>query len=94
MRSKNSRSLTVAEREHLGRVKSLPCSVCDAPPPSAAHHVKQGQHFSAVALCADCHQGSINGWHGQKAMWRVMKMDELDALAVTVERLITQQEAA
>lgn len=92
MRSKNSRSLTAAEREHLGRVKSLPCSLCDAPAPSAAHHINQGQHFTCVALCYECHQGH-NGWHGNKSLWRIRKMDELDALAVTVERL-TMEKAA
>ena len=33
--------LNAREREHLARVKALPCSVCDAPGPSEAHHVKQ-----------------------------------------------------
>jgi hypothetical protein len=28
------------------------------------------------------------GWHGQKRMWAIKKMDELDALAVTIERLL------
>lgn len=41
-----------------------------------------------MALCTDCHRGSENGWHGRKALWRVMKMDELDALAVTIRRLL------
>jgi hypothetical protein len=27
------------------------------------------------------------GWHGQKRMWAIKKMDEMDALAVTIERL-------
>lgn len=31
------------------------------------------------------------GWHGQKRMWAIKKMDELDALAVTVERLLDEQ---
>ena len=75
------------ERAHLAKVKSLPCSVCDAPAPSEAHHIKQGQQYTAVALCPDCHRGGLNGWHGQKNMWRVMKMDELAALNVTLERL-------
>lgn len=87
MRSKNSRKHTAAEAEHLAAVKSLPCSVCNAPPPSDAHHIRQGCHFVTVALCKDCHQGSENGWHGRKAMWRVMKFDELDALNVTIGRL-------
>ena len=87
MRSKNSKPLTPAERVHLEGVKWLPCSVCDAPGPSDAHHINQGQHFTTVALCKDCHQGSDNGWHGRKVMWRVMKMDELAALNVTLQRL-------
>ena len=80
--------LTAKQREHIGRVKELPCSVCDAPPPSAAHHVKQNQQYTVVALCTDCHQGPMMGWHGQKRMWAIKKMDELDALAVTIERLL------
>ena len=87
MRTKNSKPLTAAESAHLEAVKWLPCSVCDAPGPSDAHHIKQGQHFTVVALCKDCHQGSANGWHGRRVMWTVMKMDELDALAVTLARL-------
>ena len=86
MRSKNSKPLTATEREYMGNVKSLPCSVCDAPAPSAAHHINQGQHFTAVALCYDCHQGH-NGWHGNKSLWRIRKMDELDALNITIKRL-------
>jgi hypothetical protein len=88
MRSKNSKPLTNSERDHLGRVKELACSVCSAPGPSEAHHINQGQHYTCVALCVDCHRGSENGWHGRKALWRVMKMDELDALAVTIQRLM------
>jgi hypothetical protein len=86
LRSKNSKPLTRAEREHLLAVKSLPCSLCDAPPPSSAHHIKQGRHFATVSLCYACHQGS-GGWHGDKTWWRIRKMDELDALNVTLSRL-------
>ena len=89
MRSKNSKAFTKSEAAHLERVKLLPCSVCDAAGPSDAHHIKQGQHFSCVALCKDCHQGSFNGIHGQRRMWTVMKMDEIDALAITVQRLLS-----
>ena len=79
---------TPKERYHLTRVKELPCSVCDAPGPSDAHHIKQHRQYTCVALCKDCHQGSINGWHGQKRMWNLAKMDEMDALNVTLKRLI------
>ena len=80
--------LTAKQREHVGRVKELPCSVCDAPPPSDAHHIKQHRQFTVVALCKDCHQGAVMGWHGQKRMWAIKKMDELDALNITIERLM------
>jgi cytochrome c5 len=80
--------LSAAERKHLARVKSLPCSVCNAPPPSAAHHINQGQQYTTVALCTDCHQGSLMGWHGQKRAWAIRKMDELDALNETIRRLL------
>lgn len=76
------------ERLHLARVKALPCSVCDTPGPSDAHHVKQHQQYTVVALCKECHQGSLMGWHGQKRAWAIRKMDELDALAKTIERLL------
>jgi hypothetical protein len=72
-------------------VKMLPCSVCDAPPPSEAHHVKQHRQYTCVALCVDCHRG-YNGWHQTKAMWRIKKMDELDALNITIERLLEMRE--
>ena len=80
--------LSARERRHLGAVKELPCSVCDAPGPSEAHHIEQGLQFTAVALCVDCHRGPT-GWHGTKALWRIRKMDELKALDVTLQRLLT-----
>ncbi len=79
--------LTPREREYVGRVKSLPCSVCDAPGPSDAHHIVQGQQYTTVALCKDCHQNAELGWHGRKTAWRIRKMDEMDALNITLQRL-------
>jgi len=79
--------ITASERKHLARVKSLPCSVCNAPPPSSAHHVRQHRQYTCIALCYDCHQGSKMGWHGEKIAWKIKKMDELDALNITLQRL-------
>lgn len=76
------------ERAHIAAVKELPCSLCDAPGPSEAHHMKQGQQYTAVALCESCHRGALMGLHGQRRMWAIKKMDELAALNVTVQRLI------
>lgn len=78
------------EREHIRRVKELPCSVCEAPGPSDAHHIEQSLQFCVVALCKDCHQGSVMGWHGQKRIWKIKKMTELDALNETIKNLLNQ----
>ena len=83
----HSKHIPAAAREHLARVKALPCSVCDAPGPSDAHHIEQGLHFAVVALCKSCHQGPTMGWHGQRRAWAICKMDELKALDVTLRRL-------
>lgn len=85
MQSKSKRT-TPAEREHIRRVRELPCSLCDAPGPSEAHHLRQDIGYSCAALCIACHRGPL-GWHGTKALWRIRKMDEHDALYKTVERL-------
>ena len=77
---------TKKEKEWLLQVKSQPCSVCDAPPPSEAHHVKQHYQYTCIALCVDCHRGS-SGWHGTKVMWKIKKMDELMALNQTIKNI-------
>ena len=86
--------LNAAERRHLALVKSLPCSVCDAPAPSDAHHIKQGRQYTCVALCSDCHRGPLLGIHGQKRAWAIRRMTEMDALNVTIQRLLTSREPA
>lgn len=85
MRSKNSKPITPAEREHMGMVKSVACACCDGPG-GYAHHIEQGEHWATVGLCYDCHQGP-NGWHGNKSLWRIRKMDELKALNITLARV-------
>jgi hypothetical protein len=80
--------LSAKERAHLARVKELACSVCDKPGPSDAHHIEQRLQYTAVALCKDCHQDPLLGWHGQRRMWAIKKMDELKALDVTIRRLM------
>ena len=87
MKSKNNATPTKSERAHIARIKQLPCSVCDAPGPSECHEIKQGAWWVSIALCADCHRDSFNGLHGQKRMWKIMKLDEIDALAITIARL-------
>jgi hypothetical protein len=83
----HSKNLTALDREHLSRVKELPCGVCDARGPSDAHHIKQGLHYLCIPLCKDCHQGGFNGIHGQARIWSVMKKDEMTVLNETVKKL-------
>jgi hypothetical protein len=86
-------------REHLMRVRALACVLCDQlgmeqSAPTTAHHVRAGQgmsqradHLLAVALCHDCHQGD-DGIHGTRQRLRMAKLDELDLLALTLDRLL------
>lgn len=85
--------LTNKDRAHLAKVKELPCSVCDAPPPSEAHHIEQRLQYTCIALCPDCHRGPILGLHGQRRAWLVRKIEEIDALDVTVQRLMEASSA-
>jgi hypothetical protein len=82
--------LTSRERKHLLWVKEQACIVCGMSPPSDAHHVKQGLHYTCLPLCKDCHQGSRNGIHGEQLMWKVMKMDELIAIDKLVSQLVNK----
>ena len=81
-----------AERAHLDRVAQLPCAVC-GDSPVTVHHIREGQgmsqrasHWLTVPLCPDCHQGP-HGIHGDRAMLRIRKLEELDLLAKTIEAL-------
>lgn len=82
---------TNAEREHMARIKSLSCGVCDTSGPSDAHHITDGgrriSHYATIPLCKSCHQDSHNGIHGRQAMWKVMRKTELLVLAETIARL-------
>jgi hypothetical protein len=86
MRTKNAKAITKAEREHMARVKESGCAVCDAGPYVEAHHIEQGQHFTVIGLCPDCHRGPM-GIHGDKTLWRIHKMDEIKALNETLRRV-------
>jgi hypothetical protein len=77
-------NLTAKQRNHIGAVKGLPCSVCDVSGPSDAHHIEQKLQYCVVALCRSCH----SSLHGEKLIWKVKKLDEIKALNITIERLV------
>lgn len=90
MWSRNKPKPDSQEAAHIERIKAMPCVICgefkDAA--SEAHEIEQGQWFTSIPLCADCHRGSLNGIHGQRVMWKVMKQTELGALNETIRRLV------
>lgn len=89
MWSRGHQPISKSEHQWLAMVKSIKCAVCDedcGPLGLEAHHIKQGDHYTAIGLCHDCHAGPI-GWHGTKVLWRIKKMDEIDALNVTIKRV-------
>ncbi|WP_439606852.1 hypothetical protein [Hydrogenophaga sp.] len=91
MRSKNKPAPTVAEAAYIAHVAKLPCSVCDEGggegSPSEVHEIEQGNWWLSIALCGGCHRGPINGLHGQRQMWKLKKLDEQGALAITIRRV-------
>jgi hypothetical protein len=80
--------LTPKERQHLSKVKSLPCGVCGAAPPSDAHHIIQGLQYLTIPLCRDCHIGGHNGIHGRKSIWNVLKKTEQTVLNETIKEIM------
>ena len=89
LHSKNKGSISRDEREHIARVKGLPCAVCEHPAPSECHELEQGLWFVSIPLCADCHRGSFNGLHGQRRIWQTFKITELIALNRTIKTLLS-----
>ncbi len=83
---------TRSEKRYLDRVAQLDCVVCGAHGVHI-HHAREGQgmaqraqNWLAIALCPACHTGP-RGIHGDRAVLRQEKLDEMDLLARTIERL-------
>lgn len=80
-------------KQHIERIKSMPCCLCGAAAPSDAHHILQGRikgrrahDFCTIPLCVTCHRSQV-GVHGDQSMLKVMKQNELNLLGETIERL-------
>ncbi|WP_024328863.1 MULTISPECIES: hypothetical protein [unclassified Thioalkalivibrio] len=85
-------------REYMGRVSEVPCVLCEClgmpGVPAEVHHLREGQGASqrasdylTAALCPECHRGPM-GVHGDRALLRMAKLEELDLLALTIERVM------
>lgn len=86
-----------AGKRHMGRVAALDCILCAElgrpGTPGEIHHIRDGQgmaqrasDFLTVCLCPACHRGP-HGMHGDRRLLKQAKMDEMDLLALTIERL-------
>ncbi len=78
-------------QRHMDRVAQLDCGVCGWPAPSELHHILEGRTPGArspdmlvIPLCASCHRSNLLGIHGQRRMWDVYKLSELDVLHNTL----------
>jgi hypothetical protein len=81
MKSRGKPSQTAAERRHVARVAELPCVICGAQPVEI-HEFEQGQWFTAIPACAECHRGP-KGWHGTRERWTLRRMDAFKAINET-----------
>jgi len=80
--------------ERLARIKQLPCAVCNAPPPSDAHHCIHDRYSQAKApdsmtipLCKACHQDGPDAIHNDKAAWRAKHGPDHGYLAMVDDML-------
>jgi hypothetical protein len=85
------------EAAYLSAVAEIGCVLCEQlgrpDTPAQIHHVREGQGMSqraqnylTVPLCPSCHTGP-HGIHGDRQLLRQAKVDEMDLLALTIERM-------
>jgi hypothetical protein len=88
MQSKNKKPQTRDERLYVSRLAGMRwCACCQEPCEPEIHELEQGDWFTSIPLCTDCHRGKHNGLHENKAMWTVQKLTELGALGRTIRRM-------
>lgn len=88
------RKITEEEKRHLLSVKRLPCSVCNKPAPSIAHHCLTGQgrkkdHKAVIPVCPSHHMATDTnrlGGLGRKEWTRLYGSEE-EHLKKTERRL-------
>lgn len=92
--------MTRSEKQWLDRVAGLGCYLCrhlgHGPTPAQIHHLREGQgmaqrgsNWTVIPLCDRHHANSSqDGIHGGRKAWKLAQVDEMDALADTIERLM------
>lgn len=88
---------TKAGRAHMALVKDLPCVICQAPPPSDAHHVFSGRFgqakasdFETIPLCKRHHQHGPEAIHQNKRAWEAAHGPDYGFLPVVAALLDSQ----
>ena len=89
--------MKACEGAYLSAVAALDCVLCALlgrpDVPGQIHHIREGQgaaqraqNWLTVCLCERCHLGP-HGIHGDRQLLHSAKVDEMDLLAITVERV-------
>jgi hypothetical protein len=91
--------VTIATSRHKSRLAALGCILCDhlgtPGTPAEIHHLREGvgaaqrsSDWTAIPLCPEHHRGNA-GLHGLgvRGFATRYRLDELDLLAMTIERL-------
>ena len=93
----------IKDRTHLGKIKSLPCVICEnfgfpvMAPPSDAHHTRCGNYGDrrridrrTIPLCKGHHRGDESDkvpFHGQRKTWVELYGPDTDYIEMTLERI-------
>ena len=80
------------EKEHLAKVASLGCYVCERP--ANVHHIRpkglgigrRSSHYDTIPLCYDHHQGQFS-IHNDKINFEKKYGTEKEILEITKERI-------
>jgi hypothetical protein len=77
-------------KEFILLVKSMPCCICSAPPPSEFHHICVGTRLGdefGLALCTNCHRGD-DGFSGKnRGAWDKSLENQMALLAKQYKKL-------
>lgn len=86
-----------AAKEHMARVKALPCVICGRAGPSDAHHcicgrfgTRRASDWQVIPLCKDCHQDGPEAIHRGKASWVARNGPDHEYLPVVADMLAGQ----
>ena len=94
----NKKVATKAEKEHMSKVASLGCLVCQRP--ANVHHIRpiglgignRSSHYETIPLCHDHHQGKFS-IHNSKKEFEAMYGTEKQLLQKTLQELIRLEES-